>query len=88
MTRRRVIYDAQSLSSHDKYPILRIPERGTIVRSSRSGGASSRGPKEKIFEQAIIQHFWHTVVNSEVRTKLVLSSHAQQLTHHAMPHPK
>ena len=57
MTRRRVIYDAQKHSSHDKYPILRIPERGTIVRSSRSGGASSRGPKEKIFEQAIIKHF-------------------------------
>lgn len=57
MTRRRVIYDAQKHSSHDKYPILRIPERGTIVRSSRSGGASSRGPKEKIFEQAIINHF-------------------------------
>lgn len=57
MTRRRVIYDAQKYSSHDKYPILRIPERGTIVRSSRSGGASSRGPKEKIFEQAIIKHF-------------------------------
>ena len=57
MTRRRVIYDAQKHSSHDKYPILRIPERGTIVRSSRSGGASSRGPKEKIFEQAIINRF-------------------------------
>jgi len=57
LTRRRVIYDAQKHSSHDKYPILRIPERGTIVRSSRSGGASSRGPKEKIFEQAIIKHF-------------------------------
>jgi hypothetical protein len=57
LTRRRVIYDAQKHSSHDRYPILRIPERGTIVRSSRSGGASSRGPKEKIFEQAIIKHF-------------------------------
>ena len=53
MTRSRVIYDAQKYSNHDTYPILRIPEKGTIVRSSRIGGASSRGPKEKIFEQAI-----------------------------------
>ncbi|MCH1479422.1 MAG: hypothetical protein L7U23_04930, partial [Crocinitomicaceae bacterium] len=57
MTRRRVIYDAQKYSNHDTYPILRIPEKGTIVRSSRIGGASSRGPKEKIFEQAILKHF-------------------------------
>ena len=57
MTRRRVIYDAQKYSNHDTYPILRIPEKGTIVRSSRLGGASSRGPKEKIFEQAILKHF-------------------------------
>lgn len=52
-----VNYTSSLNDQKDSYPILRIPKKGTVVRSFRYISTKRRGYKEESFQRAIENHF-------------------------------
>lgn len=63
-----VNYQLNIPESLDKYAILRIPKKGSVVRSHRTGKAKRRGYKEGAFQASIERYFGKQFeVSGEVR---------------------
>ncbi|HEY4784611.1 MAG TPA: hypothetical protein VIH57_01120 [Bacteroidales bacterium] len=63
-----VNYQLNFPESIDKYAVIRIPEKGCIVRSHRFGNTKRRGFKEDSFQKSIQKYFGnHFQISGEVR---------------------
>ncbi len=63
-----VNYELTISESKDNYTVIRIPQKGCIVRTHRFGKSKKRGCKEESFQNSIQKHFsTHFVVLGDVR---------------------